>query len=148
MAQEALKKQPPASRHDLDDTALGTWLEREGMIPGLKLPIKSSKIGYGQSNPTYFVDDARYVYLDSATAYGKALPGTLYDPCDAGTDIRAVARASSSARSPQELSSVPLRTRWIASSGCSRLWARSRTFPCRECTLFVWRPRSSGRRST
>jgi hypothetical protein len=61
MSQEELKKQKPSARHDLDDAALGTWLQRDGMIPGLKLPVKSSKIGYGQSNPTYFVDDSRYV---------------------------------------------------------------------------------------
>lgn len=61
MSQEDHKKLPPSSRHDLDDSALGAWLMRDGMIPNLTLPIKSSKIGYGQSNPTYFVDDARYV---------------------------------------------------------------------------------------
>ncbi|KAI8940174.1 hypothetical protein NX059_003881 [Plenodomus lindquistii] len=50
------------SRHDLDDEALGQYLARE--ILGLKLPIVSTKIGYGQSNPTYFIDDAantRYI---------------------------------------------------------------------------------------
>lgn len=57
MSGEESKK--AASRHDLDDAALGIWLQRDGMIPGLKLPVKSTKIGYGQSNPTYFVDDAR-----------------------------------------------------------------------------------------
>lgn len=67
MAREELKKQPASSRHDLDDAALGAWLQRDGMISGLKLPVKSSKIGYGQSNPTYFVDDARYVYLFCGT---------------------------------------------------------------------------------
>lgn len=47
-----------ASRHDLNDTALGQWLLESKTIPGLKLPVVSTKIGYGQSNPTYFVDDA------------------------------------------------------------------------------------------
>ncbi|KAF2855488.1 kinase-like protein [Plenodomus tracheiphilus IPT5] len=49
-------------RHDLDDTALGQYLKEQ--IPGLRLPIVSTKIGYGQSNPTYFIDDAedtRYI---------------------------------------------------------------------------------------
>lgn len=50
-----------ASRHELDDTALGKWLLDSKTIPGLKLPVVSTKIGYGQSNPTYFVDDAAYV---------------------------------------------------------------------------------------
>lgn len=59
MSSEELKKRKPSARHDLDDAALGRWLLRDGMIPGLTLPVKSSKIGYGQSNPTYFVDDAR-----------------------------------------------------------------------------------------
>jgi hypothetical protein len=43
-------------RHDLDDAALGNYLVSR--LPNLKLPIISTKIGYGQSNPTYFVDDA------------------------------------------------------------------------------------------
>jgi aminoglycoside phosphotransferase (APT) family kinase protein len=46
------------SRHDLDDTALGEYLLSSKSIPNLKLPVTSTKIGYGQSNPTYFVDDA------------------------------------------------------------------------------------------
>lgn len=50
-----------ASRHDLDDAALGKYLLETKTIPGLTLPIVSTKIGYGQSNPTYFVDDAVYV---------------------------------------------------------------------------------------
>ena len=50
-----------ASRHDLNDDALGKWLLESRTIPGLKLPVASTKIGYGQSNPTYFVDDAAYV---------------------------------------------------------------------------------------
>ena len=44
-----------ASRHGLDDGALGKYLQQH--LPNLKLPIVSTKIGYGQSNPTYFVDD-------------------------------------------------------------------------------------------
>lgn len=47
-----------AGRHDLDDEALGNYLIRSGTTPGLKLPLVTTKIGYGQSNPTYFVDDA------------------------------------------------------------------------------------------
>ena len=48
-------------RHDLDDEALGQYLLNQSKIPGLRLPIKTTKIGYGQSNPTYYVDDARSV---------------------------------------------------------------------------------------
>jgi aminoglycoside phosphotransferase (APT) family kinase protein len=44
------------TRHDLDDDALGKYLVQH--LPNLKLPVVSTKIGYGQSNPTYFVDDA------------------------------------------------------------------------------------------
>ncbi|KAF2013567.1 kinase-like protein, partial [Aaosphaeria arxii CBS 175.79] len=44
------------TRHDLDDEGLGKYLTNH--LPNLKLPIISTKIGYGQSNPTYFVDDA------------------------------------------------------------------------------------------
>ena len=44
------------NRHDLDDAELGRYLESR--LPNLKLPVVSTKIGYGQSNPTYFVDDA------------------------------------------------------------------------------------------
>jgi hypothetical protein len=47
-----------SSRHDLDNNALGDYLLRSGKIPGLQLPVVTTKIGYGQSNPTYFVDDA------------------------------------------------------------------------------------------
>ncbi|KIX99978.1 uncharacterized protein Z520_04616 [Fonsecaea multimorphosa CBS 102226] len=47
-----------ASRHDLDDVALGRYLQRTNSVPTLKLPVVSTKIGYGQSNPTYYVDDA------------------------------------------------------------------------------------------
>jgi len=46
------------SRHDLDDQALGKYLLNSRTIRGLSLPLVSTKIGYGQSNPTYFVDDA------------------------------------------------------------------------------------------
>jgi aminoglycoside phosphotransferase (APT) family kinase protein len=44
------------NRHDLDDVSLGNYLVHH--LPNLNLPVKSTKIGYGQSNPTYFVDDA------------------------------------------------------------------------------------------
>ena len=54
-----MKKVKPSARHDLDDASLGKWLLQDGKIAGLKLPVVSTKIGYGQSNPTYFVDDAR-----------------------------------------------------------------------------------------
>lgn len=52
----------PTVRHDLDDAKLGAYLQQH--IPSLRLPVVSTKIGYGQSNPTYFVDDAngtRYI---------------------------------------------------------------------------------------
>lgn len=55
-------KPKTSGRHDLDDRALGEYLLRTNAIPGLKLPVLSTKIGYGQSNPTYFVDDAAYVW--------------------------------------------------------------------------------------
>lgn len=44
-------------RHDLNDEALGNYLIQH--LPNLQLPVVSMKIGYCQSNPTYFVDDAR-----------------------------------------------------------------------------------------
>jgi aminoglycoside phosphotransferase (APT) family kinase protein len=50
------------TRHDLDEIKLGAYLQQH--VPGLKLPVTSTKIGYGQSNPTYFVDDGnktRYI---------------------------------------------------------------------------------------
>lgn len=50
-----------SARHDLNDSALGSWLQSNSVVPNLKLPVISTKIGYGQSNPTYFVDDAAYV---------------------------------------------------------------------------------------
>jgi aminoglycoside phosphotransferase (APT) family kinase protein len=56
---EAVKQD---TRHDLDDDKLGHYLSQ--YLPDLKLPVKSTKIGYGQSNPTYTVDDAnstRYI---------------------------------------------------------------------------------------
>ncbi|KAF2464108.1 APH-domain-containing protein [Lindgomyces ingoldianus] len=56
------------TRHDLDDTVLGKYLVY--YLPNLKLPILSTKIGYGQSNPTYFVDDAdntRYILRKKPT---------------------------------------------------------------------------------
>jgi aminoglycoside phosphotransferase (APT) family kinase protein len=62
------------ARHDLDDVKLGTYLEQ--YLPNLKLPIVSTKIGYGQSNPTYFVDDAnktRYILR-------KKPAGTIISP--------------------------------------------------------------------
>jgi hypothetical protein len=55
------KRSQSSLRHDLDDQTLGNYLLRTNAIPGLKLPLLSTKIGYGQSNPTYFVDDAAYV---------------------------------------------------------------------------------------
>ncbi|KAJ4287363.1 hypothetical protein N0V90_012761 [Kalmusia sp. IMI 367209] len=64
----------PKTRHDLDDTALGQYLQNH--LPDLKLPIISTKIGYGQSNPTYFVDDAiktRYILR-------KKPSGTIISP--------------------------------------------------------------------
>lgn len=47
-------------RHDLNDANLGEYLVNR--LPNLRLPVISTKIGYGQSNPTYFVDDAAYVF--------------------------------------------------------------------------------------
>lgn len=58
MKSGAKAKDTAQDRHDLDDKALGQFLLNEGKIPDLRLPIKTSKIGYGQSNPTYFIDDA------------------------------------------------------------------------------------------
>ncbi|VUC27369.1 unnamed protein product [Clonostachys rosea] len=65
-----------SSRHDLDDEALGQYLLQSGKIPNLRLPIISTKIGYGQSNPTYFVDDkdgTRYILR-------KKPPGKIISP--------------------------------------------------------------------
>jgi aminoglycoside phosphotransferase (APT) family kinase protein len=62
------------TKHDLNDVKLGQYLQ--GHMPDLKLPIVSTKIGYGQSNPTYFVDDA------SSTRYilRKKPSGTIISP--------------------------------------------------------------------
>jgi hypothetical protein len=49
-----------SSRHDLDDESLSKHLADTNCIPGIKLPVRTTKIGYGQSNPSYFVDDAAY----------------------------------------------------------------------------------------
>ncbi|KIW90400.1 uncharacterized protein Z519_09045 [Cladophialophora bantiana CBS 173.52] len=46
------------SRHQLDDASLSKYLADSNTIPGFKAPVVSTKIGYGQSNPTYFLDDA------------------------------------------------------------------------------------------
>lgn len=62
------------SRHDLDDDKLGKYLAQN--IPDLQLPVVSTKIGYGQSNPTYFIDDAgetRYILR-------KKPSGTIISP--------------------------------------------------------------------
>jgi aminoglycoside phosphotransferase (APT) family kinase protein len=66
--------QKEKTQHDLDDKKLGSYLQRE--IPNLKTPVVSTKIGYGQSNPTYFVDDAagtRYILR-------KKPSGTIISP--------------------------------------------------------------------
>lgn len=62
------------TRHDLDDDKLGKYLQQQ--IPDLKLPVLSTKIGYGQSNPTYFIDDTgntRYILR-------KKPSGTIISP--------------------------------------------------------------------
>jgi aminoglycoside phosphotransferase (APT) family kinase protein len=62
------------TKHDLDDAKLGGHLKE--YILTLKLPIVSTKVGYGQSNPTYFVDDAdstRYILR-------KKPSGTIISP--------------------------------------------------------------------
>ncbi|KAH7142212.1 kinase-like domain-containing protein [Dactylonectria macrodidyma] len=46
------------SQHTLDDEALGKYLLQTSKIPNLQGPIVTTKIGYGQSNPTYYIDDA------------------------------------------------------------------------------------------
>jgi aminoglycoside phosphotransferase (APT) family kinase protein len=66
--------QKEKTQHDLDDAKLGSYLQRE--IPTLKTPVISTKIGYGQSNPTYYVDDAagtRYILR-------KKPSGTIISP--------------------------------------------------------------------
>jgi hypothetical protein len=47
-----------SSRHDLNDANLSKFLAVNKSIPGIQLPLRTTKIGYGQSNPSYFVDDA------------------------------------------------------------------------------------------
>ncbi|EXK34536.1 hypothetical protein FOMG_09925 [Fusarium oxysporum f. sp. melonis 26406] len=62
------------SRHDLDDEALGSHLLSSQEMPNLKLPVTTSKIGYGQSNPTYYLDDAAGVrYILRKKPVGKAI---------------------------------------------------------------------------
>ncbi|KAF5023785.1 hypothetical protein F66182_4141 [Fusarium sp. NRRL 66182] len=63
-------------RHGLDDNALGRYLLVKGDIPNLQLPIITSKIGYGQSNPTYFLDDA----AGSRFILRKKPPGQVISP--------------------------------------------------------------------
>jgi aminoglycoside phosphotransferase (APT) family kinase protein len=62
------------TRHDLNDEALGSYLSQH--LSDLQLPVISTKIGYGQSNPTYFVDDAK------STRYilRKKPSGTIISP--------------------------------------------------------------------
>lgn len=62
------------TRHDLDDDALGKYLAQH--LPSLKLPVQSTKIGYGQSNPTYFVDDAN----NTRFILRKKPSGTIISP--------------------------------------------------------------------
>lgn len=50
-----------ASRHDLNDESLSNYLANCNAIPSIQLPVRTTKIGYGQSNPSYFVDDAASV---------------------------------------------------------------------------------------
>lgn len=63
-----------SGRHDLDDAKLGEYLKQH--VPNLKLPVVSTKIGYGQSNPTYFVDDAAKVRF----ILRKKPSGTIISP--------------------------------------------------------------------
>lgn len=62
------------TRHDLDDARLGHYLQR--FLPGLELPVISTKIGYGQSNPTFFVDDAK----NTRFILRKKPSGTIISP--------------------------------------------------------------------
>lgn len=62
------------TRHDLDNAKLGTYLQQ--YIPNMELPVTSTKIGYGQSNPTYFVDDAN----DTRYILRKKPSGTIISP--------------------------------------------------------------------
>jgi aminoglycoside phosphotransferase (APT) family kinase protein len=57
------------TRHDLDDAKLGKYLQ--DYLPNLRLPI-----GYGQSNPTYFVDDAK----NTRYILRKKPSGTIISP--------------------------------------------------------------------
>jgi aminoglycoside phosphotransferase (APT) family kinase protein len=62
------------TRHDLDDGILGDYLQQ--YLPDLKLPLVSTKVGYGQSNPTFFLDNAnnvRYILRKKPT-------GTIISP--------------------------------------------------------------------
>jgi aminoglycoside phosphotransferase (APT) family kinase protein len=70
----ATQAQKEKSRHDLDEKSLGEYLAKQ--IPSLTLPVVATKIGYGQSNPTYFIDDAagvRYILR-------KKPSGTIISP--------------------------------------------------------------------
>ncbi len=71
-----------SSRHDLDHASLSRYLAEANDIPGLKIPVVSTKIGYGQSNPTYFLTDAAYVCRSCLW-------------CTALTDTRTVVHGSS-----------------------------------------------------
>jgi len=62
------------TRHDLNDELLGRYLTQH--LPDLHLPIISTKIGYGQSNPTYFVDDAK----NARYILRKKPSGTIISP--------------------------------------------------------------------
>jgi len=64
------------SRHDLDDASLSRYLAESNDIPGLKIPVVSTKIGYGQSNPTYFLTDA----AGTRFILRKKPPGTIISP--------------------------------------------------------------------
>ncbi|KAF4456258.1 phosphotransferase enzyme family domain [Fusarium albosuccineum] len=64
------------AQHDLDDESLGQYLSRNGKVPGLQCPIKTTKIGYGQSNPTYFIDDA----AGARFILRKKPPGKIISP--------------------------------------------------------------------
>lgn len=59
--------------HELDDDLLGQYLSRIGTIPGLRAPVLTKKIGYGQSNPTYFLDDAAYVQTRGRPSTERAI---------------------------------------------------------------------------
>lgn len=65
---------PTKTRHDLKDDALGAYLKLH--IEDIQLPVISTKIGYGQSNPTYYVDDAK----QSRYILRKKPSGTIISP--------------------------------------------------------------------